>query len=190
MRQSMTMTALALVLAASYPAAAELRNDRDASQTGVTTGAANWNSESSYWRNNFSSRPYGSEGQFSQYEPAYRYGVELYNRTPNKRFDELSQQELESGWSRARGTTGMEWDQAQDAARDAYDRLYSSRNNAARSGSAARPATNGGAGMQGMEPASGTRGPAATRSPTSSSTPSGATGAGNTGGASGAGSSR
>jgi hypothetical protein len=59
---------------------------------------------------------------FDDYQPAYRAGVESYNRNPSRSFDEV-EPELGRDWSRARGSSSLEWEHARPAARDAWDRV-------------------------------------------------------------------
>jgi hypothetical protein len=35
-----------------------------------------WDEEDSWWRNNFSSRPYGTGRNYDEFRPAYQYGYE------------------------------------------------------------------------------------------------------------------
>lgn len=119
------------------------------SGTGTMAGTnnTNWNTENTYWRNNYASRPYYSSSRnYSVYEPAYRYGVELYNQNPGRRFDEIDQAQMRSGWDRTRGTSNLNWTDAQMATRDAYDRLYNNRSASIGTGAGA------------MSPSSGTTG--------------------------------
>ena len=82
--------------------------------------------EDDYWRENYSRRPYVSAGaSYDDYGPAYHYGVEAYQRDPDRSFDE-AQTDLSRGWDAARGTSSLEWDQAKGATRDAWTRLSDS----------------------------------------------------------------
>jgi hypothetical protein len=78
--------------------------------------------EESYWRQNHATRPYGKDVAFDEYQPAYRHGVESYNRNPGRSFDDL-EPELSRDWNRARGSSSLEWERARPAARDAWDRV-------------------------------------------------------------------
>lgn len=79
--------------------------------------------EESYWRENHATRPYARKDVgFDEYQPAYRTGVESYNRNPNRSFDEM-EPELSRDWTRARGNSSLEWEHARPAARDAWDRV-------------------------------------------------------------------
>ena len=78
--------------------------------------------EDSYWRENHASRPYAQkEVGFDHYQPAYRSGVESYNRNPDRSFDDV-EPELGRDWNRSRGSSSLEWEHARPAARDAWDR--------------------------------------------------------------------
>lgn len=101
----------------------------------TASSGMDWNSQNTYWRDNYASRPYAGTRSYSTYEPAYRYGVETYNRNQGKRYEDLSQDELNRGWTQARGSSSMNWNDAQQATRDSYNRLYENRASAT-SGSA------------------------------------------------------
>ena len=82
--------------------------------------------EDTYWRDNHASRPYARKDVgFDHYQPAYRSGVEAYNKSPDRSFDEI-EPELGRDWSRARGSSSLEWEHARPAARDAWDRVSNS----------------------------------------------------------------
>lgn len=79
--------------------------------------------EESFWRDNHATRPYAQKDVgWDHYQPAYRAGVESYNRNPDRSFDEI-EPELSRDWSRARGSSSLEWEHARPAARDAWERL-------------------------------------------------------------------
>ncbi len=78
--------------------------------------------EDSYWRDNYSTRPYASGASYEDLGPAYSYGVDAYGRNPNRSFDEV-ESDLSNGWGSARGRSSLEWDRAKHATRDAWDRL-------------------------------------------------------------------
>ena len=79
--------------------------------------------EDTYWRDNYSSRPYvGSDSRYDDFGPAYRYGVDAYTRNPGRRFEDLDD-DLSSGWSSARGTSTLDWANAKHATRDAWQRV-------------------------------------------------------------------
>jgi hypothetical protein len=79
--------------------------------------------EDTYWRENYSTRPYVAAGSgYDDYGPAYRYGVESYGMHDGRSFDEV-EPELSSGWDRARGTSGLDWNDAKHASRDAWQHI-------------------------------------------------------------------
>lgn len=79
--------------------------------------------EEKYWEENYESRPYYVEGRdFETYRPAYRYGIENYNRFEGKNFAEV-EAELNRDWPNARGTSSLEWNEARPATEDAYNRI-------------------------------------------------------------------
>jgi hypothetical protein len=93
--------------------------------------------ESNYWRENFRSRPYASQGDYDTYEPAYRYGMESYNRYGGRRFEEVDESEMRNNWEKVKDKSELTWERAKDAVRDAYNRLFdrdSSRDSVRRTG--------------------------------------------------------
>jgi len=79
--------------------------------------------EDSYWRENHATRPYARKDvAFDDYRPAYRAGVESFNRNPGRSFDDI-EPELSRDWNKARGSSSLEWEHARPAARDAWDRV-------------------------------------------------------------------
>jgi hypothetical protein len=78
--------------------------------------------EDQYWRDNYSSRPYASGTSYDDFGPAYRYGVDSFSRYPDRSFDDV-EADLGRGWGSYRGSSGLEWDRAKHASRDAWHRL-------------------------------------------------------------------
>lgn len=78
--------------------------------------------EDTYWRDNFKSRPYAGDSSYDDYGPAYRYGVKSYSDQPGRTFDE-AEPDLSRDWGNARGQSGLDWDRAKKASRDAWNRL-------------------------------------------------------------------
>lgn len=81
--------------------------------------------EDSYWRDNYSSRPYATGGTYDDYGPAYRYGVDGYGQYQGRKFDEV-ESELSRDWDRAKGSSNLNWDNAKHATRDAWQRVSDS----------------------------------------------------------------
>lgn len=85
--------------------------------------AADPDAEEGYWRENHATRPYAQKDLgFDHYQPAYRAGVESFNRNPSRSFDDI-EPELGRDWGRTRGKSSLEWEHARPAARDAWERL-------------------------------------------------------------------
>lgn len=83
--------------------------------------------EGDYWRENFRRRPYfEARKEYSDYEPAYRYGWERAGRSEyrNRGFEEI-ELDLRRGWEEEGGLPS--WDDAREPARDAYERARSAR---------------------------------------------------------------
>jgi hypothetical protein len=88
-----------------------------------------WSTESAYWRNHYSSRPYYNKTtKYTTYEPAYRFGIYNFTQNEGKRYEDLDMSQLKSDWDRMRGTSTLTWEQAQPAVRDAYTRMYEGKN--------------------------------------------------------------
>lgn len=83
--------------------------------------------ERDYWSENFRGREYvDAHSSFDDYGPAYGFGVEARGLHPGRRFDEV-EHELSGDWNTRRGTSGLSWEQAKHAARDAWNRITPSR---------------------------------------------------------------
>jgi len=81
--------------------------------------------EEAYWRENHASRPYASkDATFETYAPAYRYGWESRSRYAGRQFDDV-ETELQTDWEKSNAKTGLRWERARLAARDAWQRIDS-----------------------------------------------------------------
>jgi hypothetical protein len=88
-----------------------------------------WSTEESYWRNNYSNRPYvGSKKDFNYWGPAYRYGYDSAQRFQGHRWDEV-EHDLRSDWDsyEHRGTLRATWEEIKDAVRDSWNRITGNR---------------------------------------------------------------
>jgi hypothetical protein len=86
--------------------------------------AVNPTVEREYWSKNFKNRPYYKSGkEYSEYEPAYRFGWESAGRKEyaGKKFDEV-ESELERNWKSNPGAVGP-WTDLREATRDAWSRV-------------------------------------------------------------------
>lgn len=81
--------------------------------------------EERYWEENYRTRPYVKAGHdFEAYRPAYRAGIEGYRQNPGGSFDSL-EPSLRNNWNMTHPDSKLEWDDARQAARDAFSRLSS-----------------------------------------------------------------
>lgn len=83
--------------------------------------------ERDYWSRNFRTRPYYTTGkEYSEYEPAYRFGWEAAGRKDyaGKKFDEV-ESELQRNWTANPGATDP-WTDAREATHDAWLRIRGS----------------------------------------------------------------
>ncbi|MEO7965690.1 MAG: hypothetical protein ABIT38_17405 [Gemmatimonadaceae bacterium] len=103
------------------------RNDlNDLGKTGSRGSAASdWTSEESYWRNNWSSRPYAAADRtFDNYRPGYRYGYESANQMKGRSWSD-AENDLRSGWDTYahRGEGRSTWEQIKHSVKDAWERV-------------------------------------------------------------------
>ena len=82
--------------------------------------------EDEYWRNNYTQRSYIDDtATYDDYGPAYRYGVDAYQRYPDRRYDDL-ETDLSRDWDNVRGESRLSWEHARHATRDAWHRVSDS----------------------------------------------------------------
>lgn len=78
----------------------------------------------SQWREVWETSPYaGGDSTFEDFEPAYRYGWDARDRFSGRSWDPSLERDLESGWDKAKGRSRLTWERAQQAVRQAWDRL-------------------------------------------------------------------
>lgn len=88
-------------------------------------GPVDWAAQDSYWQQTYPTRPYHTTAKtYDTYQPAYRYGADIYGKNPGVTYDELDQAQLRRDWNDARGASKLSWEDANPATRDAYMRLY------------------------------------------------------------------
>jgi phage tail tape-measure protein len=79
--------------------------------------------EETYWRENYTSRPYVTGNySYDDYAPAYRAGWESRAQNAERRFDEV-ESDLGRNWDTMKGKSRLKWEEAKQAARDAWDRI-------------------------------------------------------------------
>jgi phage tail tape-measure protein len=85
--------------------------------------AVNPTVEDTYWRSNYSTRPYVEQGvAYATYRAAYQYGWESHSRHRGRRFEEV-EGELARGWDKAKAGSKLTWDKAKAAVSDAWHRM-------------------------------------------------------------------
>lgn len=95
----------------------------------VGKGIGEWvdpTAEEAYWRDAYRDRDYVRDGaEYDEYHPAYRYGYSAYGQEKlrGRRYDDV-RSNLEQSWNDNRGESSMEWESAEPAVRDAYERAY------------------------------------------------------------------
>ena len=86
-----------------------------------------WDDEDTYWRGNYSNRPYVKSSQeYDYYRPGYRYGYEAANRYPDRQWNDV-ESELSRSWNSYEHRGQSTWDQIKGAVRDAWDRVTGNR---------------------------------------------------------------
>lgn len=87
------------------------------------TPGRDWNSDESFWRENYRSRPYTDQGRdFEHYRSGYKYSYDSAGRIGRRRWDE-AEPDLRRGWDDYEGRGESTWDQVKDSVRDAWDRI-------------------------------------------------------------------
>lgn len=82
--------------------------------------------EDIYWSENYRNREYVDKNAgYDLYGPAYRHGIDAYTKYNGRDFDEIEPQLGKEWEAKNTGTLILPWDKAEQAARDAYDRLSS-----------------------------------------------------------------
>ena len=56
-----------------------------------------WDDEDRYWRENYTSRPYGKGGKYDAFRPGYRYGYESAGRYRGRHWTDV-ERDLERDW--------------------------------------------------------------------------------------------
>jgi hypothetical protein len=84
----------------------------------------NWDEEDSWWRNNFSSRPYATGRNYDEFRPAYQYGYESGLHHMGRQWNDV-ESDLQTGWEKFEGRrgAGSTWDSVKHAIRDAWHRV-------------------------------------------------------------------
>jgi hypothetical protein len=83
-----------------------------------------WDEEDSWWRNNFSSRPYATGRDYYEFRPSYQYGYESGLHHMGRTWNDV-ESDLRTGWEKfeSRSGAGSTWDNVKHAIRDAWHRV-------------------------------------------------------------------
>jgi hypothetical protein len=91
--------------------------------THQNTDQFRWEDEDSYWRTNYSTRPYATSGRgYDYYQPGYQYGFEAANRYDGREWKDV-EPDLSKNWNSYQHRGTSTWEQMKDAVRDAWDRV-------------------------------------------------------------------
>ena len=81
-----------------------------------------WTTEEQYWRENYSTRPYGRGRTYDALSGGYRYGYDAATRYPGRAWSDI-ESDLERGWDTYEHRGQSTCQQVKDAGRDAWDRV-------------------------------------------------------------------
>jgi hypothetical protein len=81
-----------------------------------------WNTEDTYWRENYKSRPYAGTNDYTYYQPGYRYGYESARKYSGRNWDQV-ENDLRAGWDKYEHRGHSTWENIKMAVRDAWDRV-------------------------------------------------------------------
>lgn len=85
--------------------------------------AVNPTEYNAYFQKEFRNAPYYSAGrEWSDYEPAYKYGYETYSENRGQKFEDV-ESNLERKWDSIRVRSGLAWNEARDAVRDGWHHI-------------------------------------------------------------------
>lgn len=85
--------------------------------------------ENAFWQGEYRNRPYYNNAyEYDQYAPAYQAGWESYDANVSGEWA-TRQEVARERWENEGGASYMTWEEAELAARDAYDRVADSRKN-------------------------------------------------------------
>ena len=86
------------------------------------TNANDWDTEDTYWRTAYRTRPYAGSNDYSYYQPGYRYGYEAASRYQGREWDDV-ESELQRSWDKYEHRGQSTWESMKAAVRDAWDRV-------------------------------------------------------------------
>ncbi len=76
-----------------------------------------------HFQTQYKSAPYYTSGrEWSDYEPAYKYGYDTYGQYRGQKFDDI-EGDLERNWDSTRANSRLAWNEARDAVRDGWHHI-------------------------------------------------------------------
>ena len=82
--------------------------------------------EDNYWRDAYGNRSYNDRSEpYEKYQSAYRTGYEGFGRYPGLSYEQV-ESDLQRDYESSRGNSGVSWDRAKQATRDAWNRVKDS----------------------------------------------------------------
>lgn len=76
-----------------------------------------------HFQTQYKSAPYYTSGrEWSDYEPAYKYGYDTYGQYRGQKFDDI-EGDLERNWDKTRANSRLAWNEARDAVRDGWHHI-------------------------------------------------------------------
>lgn len=100
--------------------------DANSSQGFKTTDqqlGRDWETDDTYWRDNWESRPYTSaDRDYEFYRPGFRYGYESARSNSGRQWNDI-ESDLRSGWERYEHRGQTAWENIKEAVKDAWNRV-------------------------------------------------------------------
>ncbi len=85
--------------------------------------AVNPTEYSRHFEANYRNAPYYSAGrEWSDYEPAYKYGYDTYGQYRGQRFEDI-ESDLERNWEATKADSRLAWNEAKGAVRDGWHHI-------------------------------------------------------------------
>ncbi len=90
---------------------------------GAVAEAINPTAYNSHFENSYRNAPYYKSGsEWTDYQPAYKYGYDTYGEYQGKKFDDV-QDSLERNWDSTKGNSRLAWNDAKGAVRDGWHHI-------------------------------------------------------------------
>jgi len=85
--------------------------------------AVNPTAYTQHFENEYRNAPYYASGkEWSDYQPAYKYGYDTYGQYRGKSFDSV-ESDLERGWDSTKANSRLAWSEARGAVRDGWHHI-------------------------------------------------------------------